>query len=212
MLRGRHLFNKLSSMWVIAEADPDKSIPNFESIKHKVVSSQMKAKSRYDELKKVKEVDFKVEDRVRIKRPYNVRGSKYFHETKIVQVSKHSVKVVRGKWLSKRNVAKVYKGVDVQNFQSQNRGSGGCEIDLRRANDLQDVVMFYETGVTADDDDGREQGEVINHAQCETPCVDVSQDAEQAKNQHAVQDKFLNRFPSKRVINKPKYLDDFVWG
>ncbi|KAJ1205496.1 hypothetical protein NDU88_000930 [Pleurodeles waltl] len=196
-------------MWVIENSDLDKNIPSFESMKDKVVGSQMKAKSRCDQIKKVKDVDFKVGDRVRIRRPYKVKGSKYFQETKVVQVSKHSVKVEDGKWWSKRKVARVDKGVDTLSFQSQDKGSEDHESGLRRVNDLQDGMMFYWTGVM-DDVNVIEQENVLNHTRRETSSVFGKQNAVRDKIQEPVQDKSPNRFLPKRVTGKPKYLDDFV--
>ncbi|KAJ1218961.1 hypothetical protein NDU88_006532 [Pleurodeles waltl] len=197
-------------MWVIEKSDPDKNIPSFESIKYKVVGLQIKAKSRNEEIKEVNDVDFKVGDCVRIRRPYKVKGSKYFQKTKVVQVSKHSVKVEDGKWWSKRKVARVDKGLDMLSFQSQDKGSEDHESDLGRVNNLQDGMMFYETGVV-DDVNVIEQEDVLNHTQHETSSVAGNQDAVRDKIQDTVQDESPNRFLPKRVISKPKYFDDFVF-
>ncbi|KAJ1192338.1 hypothetical protein NDU88_001649 [Pleurodeles waltl] len=188
-------------MWVIEESDPDRNIPSLESIKDRVGGSQGKAKSRYDEIKRVKDIVFKVGDRVRVRRPHKLKGSKYFQETKVVQVSKHSVKVEDGKWWSKRKVAIVNKGVDgvadMLNFKSQDKGFVDYESGVRDASDLQEGRMFYEPGVL----DGEDVG--AGHASCGT--LD-----RQDEIQDSVQDGSFNRCLSERVSIKPKYLDDYV--
>ncbi|KAJ1186705.1 hypothetical protein NDU88_003486 [Pleurodeles waltl] len=182
-------------MWVIEKSDPDKNIPSFQSIKDKVGGSQAKAKIRYDKIKEVKDIDFKV--------------------------SKHSVKVEDGKWWSKRKVAKVDKGVDkgadMLSFQSQDKGSEDYESGLRRVSDLHDGRMFYEPGVL-DDVNVVEQDDVLNHTRRETSGVlghhdvvrDKSQDVVRDKIQDTVQDESLNRYFHKRAIIRPKYMDDYV--
>ncbi|KAJ1180170.1 hypothetical protein NDU88_005394 [Pleurodeles waltl] len=59
------------------------------------------------------------------------------------------------------------KGVDTLSFQSQDTGSEYYETGLRRVSDLQDGMMFYETGVL-DDVNVVEQEDVLNHTRCET--------------------------------------------
>ncbi|KAJ1097016.1 hypothetical protein NDU88_002145 [Pleurodeles waltl] len=195
-------------MWVIEKSDPDKHIPSLESINDKVGGSQAKAKSRYDEIKKVKDVDFKDGDRVRIRRPYKVKGSKYFQETTVVQVSRHSVKVEDGKWWSKRKVTKVDKGVDrvadMLSFQSHDKGSVDYESGMRSVSDLQDGRMFYEPGVLDDD------VYVAEDALRETSGTLDRQDVVREEIQDTVQDESLNRCLPKRAIIKPKYLDYYV--
>ncbi|KAJ1127131.1 hypothetical protein NDU88_005534 [Pleurodeles waltl] len=132
----------------------------------------------------------------------------YFKETKVVQVSKHSIKVEDGKWWSKRKVAKVDKRVnkvaDMLSFQSQDKGSEDYESGLIRVSDLQDGRMFYEPGVLGDDVN------VVEHAQRETSGVLGRQDVVRDKIQDTVHDESLNKYLPKRAIIKPKYLDDYV--
>ncbi|KAJ1120202.1 hypothetical protein NDU88_008376 [Pleurodeles waltl] len=183
-------------MWIIEESDPDKNIPSLESIKDKVGYSQAKAKSGYDEIKRVKDIGFRVGDLVRVRGPHKLQGSKYFQETKVVQVSKHSVKC-----RSKRKVASVDKGGDrvteMSSFRSQDKGFIGYESGLRDVNDLQEKNMFYEPGVLDGEDvvAGRDSCGTLDH---------------QDGIQDSVQDGSLNRCCSKRVSIKPKYLDDYV--
>ncbi|KAJ1190931.1 hypothetical protein NDU88_000250 [Pleurodeles waltl] len=96
---GSRLLGRLptSTKPFLSDSRGDKSIPNVESIRDKVVESQAKAKCRYDDLKKVREVDFEIGDRV---------------------------KVEGGKGWSKRKVAKVDKVVDAQRIQLGDKVSG----------------------------------------------------------------------------------------
>ncbi|KAJ1093065.1 hypothetical protein NDU88_006174 [Pleurodeles waltl] len=107
LLRGRNSYNELSPKWVIDKSKPDSHRPSSQAVRDKVQASHKKVKSRDDDLKKVKEVDFAIGDWVRIRRPYRVKGSKYFPVTKVVRVSKHSVMFEGRKWWSKRTVVKV---------------------------------------------------------------------------------------------------------
>ncbi|KAJ1161835.1 hypothetical protein NDU88_002316 [Pleurodeles waltl] len=209
----RHSFNEFSPTWVIETSVPNKNIPSFELIKNKVEVSQTKAKSRYDELKKVREADFKIGERVRIRRPYKVRGSKYYQETKVVQVTKHSVKVEWGKCWIKRKVAKLGKEAEAQGFQLKCKDSGDVTVGLRSENSFLERITFSDGGCAMsggvsgvvdgeagerDDITVIEQEEIQNHAQGETAKV--------VENQHDEQERFPDKLQkSKRVINKPKY-------
>ncbi|KAJ1167346.1 hypothetical protein NDU88_007738 [Pleurodeles waltl] len=183
----------------------DKNIPSLEYMKDKVGGSQAKAKSRYEEIKRVKDIVFNVGDRVRVRRTLKLKGSKYFQETKVVQVFMHSVRVEDGKWWSKRKVAIVGKGVDrvadMLIFQTHDKGFVDYESGVRDASDLQEGRMFYEPGVL----DGEDV--VVRYAGRDTCRTLDSQD----EIQDSVQDGSLNRCLSKRACIKPKYLDDYVF-
>ncbi|XP_069083442.1 uncharacterized protein [Pleurodeles waltl] len=172
LLRGRHLVNELSPVWVIEESDPDKNIPSLEYMKDKVGGSQAKAKSRYEEIKRVKDIVFNVGDRVRVRRTLKLKGSKYFQETKVVQVFMHSVRVEDGKWWSKRKVAIVGKGVDrvadMLIFQTHDKGFVDYESGVRDASDLQEGRMFYEPGVL-DGEDVVVRIHTLTRAHCNLP-------------------------------------------
>ncbi|KAJ1104581.1 hypothetical protein NDU88_001991, partial [Pleurodeles waltl] len=223
----RHLFKELSPKWVIEESDPDKNIPNFESIKHKVEVSQTKAKSRYEELKNVRDVDFKIGERVTIRRPYNVKGSKYFQETKVIQVSKHSVKVEGASGGVKEAVARLGQDVEMQGFQIWCKGSEDVTVGPRRENSMQDLVVFDGSSVNRGGASGVVNGAVDTREsngergmvddinvieQEEIQNCDQRESTRLGENQYAEQEQFPDKLQKKRVINKPKYLEDFFGG
>lgn len=146
LLRGRHSSNELSLAWVVSNSRVDDQTPRSDHVRQRVELSQAKSKVRYDDAKRVREEDFVVGECVRIRGPFKKACSKFYPETKIVQVDKHAMKVVDGKWWSKRRVAKI-KGGNLKEIESC-QGVDFIDEGESREKSFFDVGLFTEESET----------------------------------------------------------------
>ena len=218
LLRGRCSYNSLSPGWVVEKTKGDSRIPRLDSVRERVRRSQERSKLYYDRRKGVKEIIFEIGDAVRVKKPLHVGAgaSKFFPSTTVTAVSKHAVRVLDGRWWSKRDVAKTNSRWEEEDTRCETRRGTVEMAEIpefgQESSDAGSVGSAWRDGGVERSEgdclDGEEQGGIENsQIQANNPRASTSQESSLENTE--VEAEIVNERP-KRTLRKPKFLSDYV--
>ena len=224
LLRGRCSSNSLSPAWVVERTKGNGRIPGLDVVKEGVRKAQEQSKVRYDRKKGGREVNFEIGDIVRVRKPGHVYAgvSKFYPSTKVTAVGRHAVRVLDGRWWSKRDVARLSPRCSEHDARSErDKDTGGMEMIF--ASQESDSTDNVDAALRSEGEDASEKGcvnrdeevrEVHSKGEGANPYEVASQDTispAESPDVTVVRTPVARERP-KRIIHKPKFLSEYILG